>query len=280
MNKRSSLLQKFVAAPYVVWSVLFIVIPLVMVVFYTFTNGNGELTLDNILKLSEREYLSIFTRSIVYAFLATIICLLIAFPLAYFISQTTAGTQKIAIMLTMLPMWTNLVIRTYSLANLIQDTGVVNSFLQNIGFIEEPIHMIDTPFAVILGMVYNYLPFMVLPIYTVISKLDKNVIEASQDLGCNRWGVITKVILPLSKSGIVSGITMVFVPAISTFYVSKKLGGTDNRLIGEVIEDSFFYSENWNFGSAISFVLMIVIMISIAVVNKFSDDEEDGGMIL
>ena len=280
MNKRSSLLQKFVAAPYVVWSVLFIVIPLVMVVFYTFTNGNGELTLDNILKLSEREYLSIFTRSIVYAFLATIICLFIAFPLAYFISQTTAGTQKIAIMLTMLPMWTNLVIRTYSLANLIQDTGVVNSFLQNIGFIEEPIHMIDTPFAVILGMVYNYLPFMVLPIYTVISKLDKNVIEASQDLGCNRWGVITKVILPLSKSGIVSGITMVFVPAISTFYVSKKLGGTDNRLIGEVIEDSFFYSENWNFGSAISFVLMIVIMISIAVVNKFSDDEEDGGMIL
>ena len=280
MNKRSSLLQRFVAAPYTVWSVLFIVIPLVMVVYYTFTNGNGEWTTANVLKLFEKEYVSIFVRSVVYAFLATLICLLIAFPLAYFISQTTARTQKIAIMLTMLPMWTNLVIRTYSLANLIQDTGVVNNFLQNIGIIAEPIHMIDTPFAVILGMVYNYLPFMVLPIYTVISKLDKNVIEASQDLGCNRFKVVTKVILPLSKSGIVSGITMVFVPAISTFYVSKKLGGTDNRLIGEVIEDSFFYSENWNFGSAISFVLMIVIMISIAVVNKFSDDEEDGGMIL
>lgn len=280
MNKRSSLLQRFVAAPYTVWSVLFIVIPLVMVVYYTFTNASGEWTLENIIKLGEREYVSIFFRSVVYAFLATVICLLIAFPLAYFISQTTARTQKIAIMLTMLPMWTNLVIRTYSLANLIQDTGVVNNFLQNVGLIAEPIHMIDTPFAVILGMVYNYLPFMVLPIYTVISKLDKNVIEASQDLGCNRFKVITKVILPLSKSGIVSGITMVFVPAISTFYVSKKLGGTDNRLIGEVIEDSFFYSENWNFGSAISFVLMIIIMISIAVVNKFSDDEEDGGMIL
>ena len=280
MNKRSSLLQRFVAAPYTVWSVLFIVIPLVMVVYYTFTNASGEWTLENIIMLGEREYVSIFFRSVVYAFLATVICLLIAFPLAYFISQTTARTQKIAIMLTMLPMWTNLVIRTYSLANLIQDTGVVNNFLQNVGLITDPIHMIDTPFAVILGMVYNYLPFMVLPIYTVISKLDKNVIEASQDLGCNRFKVITKVILPLSKSGIVSGITMVFVPAISTFYVSKKLGGTDNRLIGEVIEDSFFYSENWNFGSAISFVLMIIIMISIAVVNKFSDDEEDGGMIL
>ncbi len=280
MSKRSSLLQRFVAAPYAVWSVLFIVIPLVMVVYYTFTDANGAFTLNNVVKLSEREYISIFSRSIVYAFLATVICLIIAFPLSFFISQTKATTQKIAIMLTMLPMWTNLVIRTYSLANLIQDTGVINNLLQSMMLIEDPIHMIDTPFAVILGMVYNYLPFMVLPIYTVISKLDKNVIEASQDLGCNKFMVMTKVILPLSKSGIVSGITMVFVPAISTFYVSKKLGGTGNRLIGEVIEDSFFYSENWNFGSAISFILMIVIMISIAIVNKFSDDEEGGGMIL
>ena len=280
MNKRSSLLQRFVAAPYTVWSVLFIVVPLIMVVFYTFTDSSGAFTFDNILKLGEREYVSIFFRSVVYAFLATVACLIIAFPLAYFISQTKARTQKIAIMLTMLPMWTNLVIRTYSLANIIQDTGVINNVLQSLSIIEDPIHMINTPFAVILGMVYNYLPFMVLPIYTVISKLDKNVIEASQDLGCNRFMVLTRVVLPLSKSGIVSGITMVFVPAISTFYVSKKLGGTDNRLIGEVIEDSFFYSENWNFGSAISFILMIIIMISIAVVNKFSDDEEGGGMIL
>ncbi len=280
MNKRSSLLQRFVAAPYAFWAFIFIVIPLVMVAYYTFTNGEGAFTFDNILKLGEREYVSIFFRSVVYAFLATVLCLLIAFPLAYFISQTKPSTQKIAIMLIMLPMWTNLVIRTYSLANIIQDTGVVNNVLQSLSIIEEPIHMINTPFAVILGMVYNYLPFMVLPIYTVISKLDKSVIEASQDLGCNKFSVLTKVILPLSKSGIVSGITMVFVPAISTFYVSKKLGGTDNRLIGEVIEDSFFYSENWNFGSAISFILMIIIMISIFVINKFSDDEEGGGMIL
>lgn len=277
MNKRSSLLQRFVAAPYTVWSVLFIVIPLIMVVYYTFTDGSGSFTFQNVQKLAEREYLSIFARSVAYAFLATVVCLLIAFPLAYFISQSKPRTQKFAIMLIMLPMWTNLVIRTYSLGNLIEDTGVINTAL---GLLDDPIHMINTPFAVILGMVYNYLPFMVLPIYTVISKLDKNVIEASQDLGCNKFQVILKVILPLSKSGIVSGITMVFVPAISTFYISKKLGGTDNRLIGEVIEDSFLNSENWNFGSAISFILMIIIMLSIAVINKFSDDEEDGGMIL
>lgn len=277
MNKRSSLLQRFVAAPYTVWSVLFIVIPLIMVVYYTFTDGTGSFTFQNVQKLAEREYLSIFARSVAYAFLATVVCLLIAFPLAYFISQSKPRTQKFAIMLIMLPMWTNLVIRTYSLGNLIEDTGVINTAL---GLLDDPIHMINTPFAVILGMVYNYLPFMVLPIYTVISKLDKNVIEASQDLGCNKFQVIMKVILPLSKSGIVSGITMVFVPAISTFYISKKLGGTDNRLIGEVIEDSFLNSENWNFGSAISFILMIIIMLSIAVINKFSDDEEDGGMIL
>lgn len=278
MNKRSSLLQRFVAAPYTVWAVLFIVIPLVMVVFYTFTDKNGAFTWENVAKLAEPEYISIFSRSIAYAFLATVICFVIAFPLAYFISQAKPRTQKLAIMLTMLPMWTNLVIRTYSLGNLIEDTGVINNLLSS--FIEEPIHMINTPFAVILGMVYNYLPFMLLPIYTSMSKLDKSVIEASQDLGCNKLMVITKVIFPLSKSGIVSGITMVFVPAISTFYISKKLGGTDNRLIGEVIEDSFLYSENWNFGSAISFILMIIIMVSIAIINKFSDDEEGGGMLL
>lgn len=276
-NKRTSILQRFVAAPYTVWSVLFIVIPLLMVVYYTFTNSNGAFTTANIAKLVEAEYLSIFGRSIAYAFISTVVCLVIAFPLAYFISQTKPRTQKLAIMLTMLPMWTNLVIRTYSLGNLIEDTGVINTAL---GLLDDPIHMINTPFAVILGMVYNYLPFMVLPIHTVISKLDKSVIEASQDLGCNKFMVIMKVILPLSKSGIVSGITMVFVPAISTFYISKKLGGTDNRLIGEVIEDSFLYSENWNFGSAISFVLMIIIMISIFAINKFSDEEDGGGMIL
>jgi len=277
MNRRSSLLQRFVAAPYTVWSVLFIVVPLIMVVYYTFTDSNGVFTTVNVAKLFEKEYLSIFGRSVAYAFIATVVCLVIAFPLAYFISQSKPSTQKLAIMLTMLPMWTNLVIRTYSLGNLIEDTGVINTVL---GLLDDPIHMINTPFAVILGMVYNYLPFMLLPIHTVISKLDKSVIEASQDLGCNKFNVIMRVILPLSKSGIVSGITMVFVPAISTFYISKKLGGTDNRLIGEVIEDSFLNSENWNFGSAISFVLMIIIMLSIAVVNKFSDDEESGGMIL
>ncbi len=277
MNKRSSLIQRFVAAPYIVWAVMFIVIPLIMVLYYTFTDSNGEFTFDNILSLGEPEYVAIFVRSVAYAFIATVVCVVLAFPLAYFISQAKATTQKTAIMLIMLPMWTNLIIRTFSLSNIIADEGVINTLLEPLGM---SISLIDSPFAVILGMIYNYLPFMVLPIHTVISKLDKHVIEASQDLGCNRFMVITKVILPLSKSGIVSGITMVFVPAISTFYISQKLGGTNSRLIGEEIEAAFMSSGNQNFGSAISLVLMILIMLSIAVMNKFSDDEEGGGMIL
>ena len=272
MNKKASLLQRFVAAPYIVWAALFIVIPLVMVAYYTFTNGNGEFTFDNIIKLSEREYLVIFFRSIVYAFLATVVCFIIAFPLAYFISQTKPSTQKIAIMLTMLPMWTNLVIRTYSLGNLIQDTGVINTLL---GLVDDPIHMINTPFAVILGMVYNYLPFMVLPIHTVISKLDKHVIEPSQDLGCNKFNVIRKVILPLSKSGIVSGITMVFVPAVSTFVISQLLGGPKNNLIGDLIESQFVSGGEYNpyYGSAISLLLMVVVFICIGIFNQFDNEE-------
>lgn len=277
MNKRSSILERFIATPYVFWAVLFIVIPLVMVVYYTFTNSNGEFTFDNIISLGEPEYISIFTRSVAYAFIATVVCLLIAFPLSYFISQSKPSTQKMAMMLIMLPMWTNLIIRTFSLSNLIADEGVINTILQPMGL---QVNMIDSPFAVILGMVYNYLPFMALPIYTIISKLDKNVIEAAQDLGCNKFMVISKIILPLSKSGIVSGITMVFVPAISTFYISQKLGGTNSRLIGEEIEAAFMSSGDQNFGSAISLVLMILIMLSIAVMNKFSDDEEGGGMLM
>ena len=277
MNKKSTLLQRFVAAPYVVWSVLFIVIPLIMVMYYTFTDADGAFTFENIVQMCETDYLVIFARSVCYAFIATIVCLIIAFPLAYFISQSGPRMQKFAMMLTMLPMWTNLIIRTYSLRKLIEDTGVINNLF---GLTDSPIHMIYTPFAVILGMVLNYLPYMVLPIYTVISKLDKSVIEASQDLGCSRFNVVRKVIIPLSKSGIVSGITMVFVPAISTFYISAKLGGTNCRLIGEEIEAAFMANSDQNFGSAISFVLMILIMLSIAVLNKFSDDKEEGGMIL
>ncbi len=277
MNKRSTLLQRFVAAPYTVWTVLFIVIPLVMVVYYTFTNGEGDFTFDNIYTLFEPEYIIIFIRSIAYAFIATVICFILSFPLAYFISQTKPRTQKMAMMLIMLPMWTNLVIRTFSLSNIIADEGVINMLLAPIGV---EINIIDSPFAVILGMVYNYLPFMALPIYTIISKLDKHVIEAAQDLGCNKLMVLAKVILPLSKSGIVSGITMVFVPAISTFYISQKLGGTNGRLIGQEIEAAFMSSADKNFGSAISLVLMILIMLSIAVMNKFSDDDEKGGGLI
>lgn len=278
MNKKGSLLQRFVAAPYTVWAVLFILVPLAMVAWYTFTDADGAFTLENIKRLAEQDYVDTFVRSVMYSLIATVICLLIAFPFSYFISMTKPRFQAMAIMLLMLPMWTNLLIRTYSLSRLIENTGVINNLLS--GILDEPIQMINTPFAVILGMVYNFLPYMVLPIYTVISKLDKSVIEASQDLGCNKLGVLTRIIIPLSKGGIVSGITMVFVPAISTFYISQALGGGKNMLIGEAIEHQFISAGNKNFGSALSLVLMILIMISIAVMNKFSDDEDGGGMLL
>lgn len=279
-KKKSSLLERFVAAPYIAWSVMFIIVPLVMVVWYTFTDANGAFTLENIKNLSDRDNVLIFVRSILYSLISTVVCLIIAFPLAYFVSQAKAKAQSMVIMLLMLPMWTNLLIRTYSLSVLIEDTGVINTLLMNIGLIDTPIRMIYTPFAIILGMVYNFLPYMVLPIYTVISKLDRSVIEASQDLGCNRFAVITKVILPLSKGGIVSGITMVFVPAISSFYISRALGGGKNLLIGEKIEQQFVEIGNRNFGSALSLILLVLIFISIAVMNKFSDSEEGGGIIL
>lgn len=278
MNRKGSLLQRFIAAPYMLWAALFILIPLIMVAWYSFTDGNGAFTLDNIKRLAEQNYVAIFSRSIVYSLIATVICLLIAFPLSYFISQAKPRFQSTAIMLLMLPMWTNLLIRTYSLSRLIENTGVINNLLS--GILNEPIQMINTPFAVILGMIYNFLPYMVLPIYTVISKLDRSVIEASQDLGCNRMNVVTRIILPLSKGGIVSGITMVFVPAISTFYISQALGGGKNMLIGEAIESQFISAGNKNFGSALSLVLMILIMISIAIMNRFSDDEDGGGIIV
>ena len=260
-----------------VWSVLFIVIPLLMVVWYTFTDASGAFTLENIKKLAETNYVRTFLRSIMYSVIATFFCLIIAFPFAYFISQATRRFQNLAIMFLMLPMWTNLLIRTYAISRLLENTGIINTLLS--GILDKPVQMINTPFAVIFGMVYNFLPYMVLPIYTVISKLDKSVIEASQDLGCNRFNVVTRVIIPLSKSGIVSGITMVFVPAVSTFYISQALGGSKNMLIGELIEQQFMQGYK-NFGSALSLVLMILIMISIAVMNKFSDDSDGGEMIL
>ena len=275
MSNRNSLKSKLVASPYIVWSVLFIIVPLVFVVYYAFTNPEGAFTFENVMELGR--YIPTFLRSIWFGIVSTLICLLIAFPLAYFISQTTEKVQRTMVMLVMLPMWMSFLIRTYSWMVLLQDEGIINNFLEALGL--NGIHMIDTKGAVILGMVYNFLPYMILPIYTVMAKLDRSMVEACQDLGGNRLTVIRKCILPMSMPGIVSGITMVFVPSVSTFYISQKLGGNKTMLVGDTIE-YFFNSgpDYYNIASAISLVLMVLIMISLLIMNRYSDD--DGGVII
>lgn len=276
MNKKS-LLQKAVAAPHIVWAILFIIAPLLFVVYYAFTDKDGNFTFDNIAELAQASYLEIFLRSLCFAFLATVICLIIAYPIAYFMTKASPKTQKILIMLVMLPQWLNFLIRTYSWMALLEDTGIINGLLTSIGL--EPVHMINTSGAVILGMVYNYLPYMIIPLHSVMSKIDTRLLEAASDLGCSSFKVITRVVFPLSMSGIISGVTMVFVPSISTFYISQKLGGGNFDLIGDTIERQFQTAYNYNLGAAMSFVLMIIIMISMAVMNKYSG-EDDGGVIV
>ena len=270
MNNRSSLGSKLIASPYIVWSVLFIVAPLIFVVYYSFTDASGAFTFENVEALSK--YIPTFLRSIWFGIEATVICLLIAFPIAYIISQKTEKVQRTMTMLVMLPMWMSFLIRTYSWMAILQDTGIINSFLGKFGI--DPIHMINTEGAVILGMVYNFLPYMIMPIYSVMAKLDYSMVEACQDLGGNRLTVIRKCIIPMSMPGIVSGITMVFVPSVSTFYISQKLGGGSFDLIGDVIERQFQQSYNYNLGASLSLVLMVLILICMAVMNRFSGDEE------
>ena len=270
-----SLLQRYAAAPHILWSVLFIIAPLVFVAYYAFTDINGAFTLANISEFFTPGYLKIFFRSVKLAIIATAICLVIGYPIAYFISRCKPKTQKILVLLIMLPMWMNFLIRTYAIMVLIQDTGVINSFLGMFGL--EPIHILGTEGAVIIGMVYDYLPYMILPIYSVMSKLDYRLVEAAADLGCNGFNVLLKVILPLSLSGVISGVTMVLVPSISTFYISQKLGGVDTLMIGDIIEQQYAAS-NYNMTASLSLVLMLILLVGLAVVNRYSDSD-DGGMM-
>ena len=275
-----SLLQRYAAAPHIVWSVLFIIAPLIFVAYYAFTDGDGAFTVTNVANFFTPTYLKIFFRSLKLAVIATAICLLIGYPIAYAISRCKPKTQRVLILLLMLPMWMNFLIRTYAIMVLIQDTGIINSFLMDIGLLEpdKPLKMLGTEGAVILGMVYDYLPYMILPIYSVLSKLDYRLVEAAADLGCNGFGVLRKVILPLSVSGIISGITMVLVPSISTFYISQKLGGVDTLLIGDVIEQQYNLS-NYNMTASLSLVLMVILMLGLAIVNRYSDGDSEGGMM-
>ena len=276
MKKKNSLMRSISAAPHVFWAILFIVLPLIIVVFYAFTDTDGHFDLGNITALTD--YAPIFGLSIELAVIATTICLLLGYPLAYFISKATPKKQKFYIMLLMLPMWTNLLIRTYSIMALMDNGGIVNTILMQALNLDEPvIKFVGTKGAVIFGMVYDFLPYMVLPIYTCVSKIDPRMWEAASDLGCTPVQTLTKVILPLSMSGIISGVTMVLVPSISTFYISQKLGGGTFEVIGDTIERQFVTGA-LNVGAAISLVMMILILISISIMNRFSD--EDGGIIV
>ena len=274
--KKSSLSQKMLDKPYLLWSVLFIIVPLVMVVFYAFTDKTGAFTFSNIAQI--KNYFPTILLSVLYGLAATVICVIIGYPFAYALSKHSVNTQRTMVLLVMLPMWMNFLIRTYSLMTILGDSGVVNSLLNALGL--KSVHMINTGGAVIFGMVYNFLPYMILPIYTVLSKLDNSLVEAAHDLGSGRATTFRRVILPLSLPGLLSGITMVFVPCVSTFYITQKLGGGQIVLIGDVIENQFQSANNYHLGAALSFVLMILIFVCLGVMNYFDDGTQDGGVVI
>lgn len=261
---------------------IFVIVPIGLVLYYALTNSEGSFTLENITSIWE--YRSTYLISIELALVATVLCLLLAYPLAYSISKMKARRQSTMVLLVMLPMWMNFLIRTYAWMTILEDTGLINTavkaFLSLFGFEFEGFAMINTNGAIVLGMVYNFLPYMVLPIYTVLTKIDHSVVEAARDLGASGKDVFTKVLLPQSIPGIISGITMVFVPAVSTFVISKLLGGGMTYLIGDIIENYFLGNTgevNYNVGAALSLVLMVLILISMSIMNHFDEDAETNG---
>ena len=276
------------SVPYVVWMGIFVVAPIIIMVIYAFSNGEGGFTWDNFAQMGA--YGSVFLRSFKLALIATAICLLVGYPVSYLLSREGASFQRIAMVLIMLPMWMNFLLRTYSWMTILENNGLLNQLFQKLGIIAlynnitgseiEYFSMIGTQGAVVLGMVYNYLPFMILPIYSVIVKLDGSLIEAARDLGADNVTVFRKVILPLSLPGVLSGITMVFVPSVSTFAISRMLGGGTELLLGDLIERQFLGGAyNPQLGAAISLVMMAVVVICMLVMNRFGEGEEQAVML-
>ena len=262
---------KSLAAPYLVWMILFTVVPLGIVVWYALTDSvTGAFTLSNLARVGP--YTPIFIKSVWLAMLSAIICLAVGYPVAYFIAGTGARAQRILYMLLMLPMCMSFLLRTLAWVALLEDTGIINNAIRAMGL--RPLPLIRNDAAVVLGMVYNYLPYMIMPLYTVLIKMDDRLIEAAEDLGCRPAQVFGRVILPLSVPGIISGVTMVFVPAVSTFYISQKMGSSGTTLIGDVIESQFKAAYNPNLGAALSLILMALVLLCVAVMNRFSDGEE------
>ena len=276
-------------APYSVWSVIFVVVPLLFIAYYAFTDNAFRFTTEHIVRfftakssvlqddgttVEVRTYVLIFLRSVRLAVISTALCLLLGYPMAYVMSRAKEKTQKTLVTLIMIPMWMNFLIRTYAWMTILQDTGILNTLLGKLGL--GPVHIIGTETAVIIGMVYDYFPYMVLPIYSVLAKLDGKLLEAARDLGCNGFSVLRRVIFPLSIPGVVSGITMVLVPSISTFYISQKLGNGKFFLIGDAIEGQYV-ANNLHFAAAIAFVLMVILLVCMAVVKNVTARYVYGG---
>ena len=265
--------NRMAAAPYLVWMVLFIIVPLALVIVFAFTDTSGNLTFDNFSSIVDLG--RIFLRSFWLALLSSVICLLLGYPVAYTLSRMRRRRQGLVLMLLILPMWMNFLLRTYSLILLIDTNGLINQLLQSLSL--PTIKIINTQFAVLIGMVYNYLPFMILPIYSILIKIERNVVEAAEDLGANPFQVFRKVTLPLSMPGVMSGIIMVFVPAVSTFIISKMLGGGMFMLIGDYIEMQFLGNTyNPGVGSAISLILMVIILISLFFMRGMDEETKEG----
>ena len=263
--------------PYLIWSLIFIIVPMGLVVVFAFTTEGGQFTLDYVSQVGE--YTNVLVRSVWLAAIATIICLLIGYPLAFIMSRMPGFQQRTMLMLIMLPMWMNFLLRTYAWMTILEKNGLLNKLFGLVGL--GPFDMINTQGAVVLGMVYNYLPFMILPLYSIMTKIDNRTIEAAQDLGANTKNVFTRIVIPMSMPGVISGITMVFVPSVSTFIISRMLGGGGNLLIGDLIDLQFLGNAyNPHLGSAISLVLMVLILLCMSILNQFNSDEDREGMLL
>ena len=264
---------KWASYPYIIWMILFTIIPLAMIVYFAFTNSDGGFSLENLGQSAV--HIPTLVKSIYLAAISTAVCLVLAYPFAYYISRKSYSNQKMMVMLVMLPMWMNFLLRTHALSALIEDNGVINTLLMSIGL--DPIQMINTQGAVVFGMVYNYLPYMIMTLYSIMTKIDGRTVEAAADLGANTLQTHRRIILPMSMPGIVSGITMVFVPSVSTFVISGLLGGSDNYLIGDIISAQMLGSAyNLNYGSATSLLLMIVVLVTMVIFNSMDSEDTEG----
>ncbi len=271
MNKTKNL-SKVLGLPYQIWAVIFIIIPLLMVLWYGFTDAGGHFTLANVAAIANPAHSKALLMSLLLSLIATLVCLLLAYPLCMFLVETESHANSFLTMLLIIPMWMNFLLRTYAWQSLLEKTGIINSLLVSLGL--SPLRLINTPGAIILGMVYNFLPFMVLPIYNSLEKIDPNVINAARDLGANKRETFFKVIFPLSMPGVISGINMVFVPALTTFVITSLLGGGKILLIGNVIEQEFTLAYDWHLGSGLSIVLLVFIIISV-IVSTLTDQAEE-----